>query len=706
MKILKRFIIISGISVTAIALVAFLGLFFLSIYARINVNPDADEALFEAAKLGNITKFYANGAPLGTDDYIPIEIETKSHATNQKIWLRGNDISSYVKDGFIAVEDREFFEHDGVNWRRTFAALLNSIFKFDDRFGASTITQQVVKNISGDNEITVKRKLNEIIRATKIEKNHTKEEILELYMNIAPMGENAVGVGKAAEIYFGKSADELSLSESAMLVGITNAPTKYNPYTDAQSCKKRRDFVLSSMLECGFITEKEYSLAKEEPISVKSREERGNTVNSWFIETVSEDIISDLVKKYDINADTARLYLNGGGLTVYTTERIGVQRALDEFFSDTENLPQEFKDGLNYAFVVADSKNGNLLGIIGQAGKKKGERLFNYATADHPPASTVKPLSIYAPLIDKGIINWSTLIDDSPIKTVKKNGELVGYPKNSPDVYSGMISIEDAVRLSKNTVAMKLYEKMPTEEIYSNLYNTFGFTSLVRSGKNHDFAPAPLALGQFTKGVDLRKLTSAYTVFSSDGTLYKQRSYIAVFDNKNKVVLENKPEEKRVFNESTARIMNQLLMGVTERGTAKSITLKNTYDTAGKTGTSANNRDKLFIGYTPYFTMGIWCGYGDGISSVYTTSPSHLEIWDKIASEIHLSELGNTDEGELEKFSTEGLSRYAFFKESGELVPDGFDVTDISESVGYGYFDNENKPEYAKKFDDDETTEI
>lgn len=706
MKILKRFIIISGISVTVLALVAFLGLLFLSIYARINVNPDADEALFEAAKLGNITKFYANGAPIGTDDYIPIEIETKSHAINQKIWLRGNDISAYVKEGFIAVEDREFFEHDGVNWRRTFAALLNSIFKFDERFGASTITQQVVKNISGDNEITFKRKLNEIIRATKIEKNHTKEEILELYMNIAPMGENAVGIGKAAEIYFGKSADELSLSESAMLVGITNAPTKYNPYLDAQSCKKRRDFVLSSMLECGFITEKEYSIAKEEPISVKSREERGNTVNSWFIETVSEDIISDLVKKYDINADTARLYLNGGGLTVYTTERIGVQRALDEFFSDTENLPKEFADGLNYGLVVADSKNGNLLGIIGRAGQKKGERLFNYATADHPPASTIKPLSIYAPLIDKGIINWSTIIDDSPIKTVEKNGELIGYPKNSPDVYSGIISIEDAIRLSKNTVAMKLYEKMPTEEIYSNLYNTFGFTSLIRSGKNHDFAPAPLALGQFTKGVDLRRLTSAYTVFPSDGTLYKQRSYIAVFDNKNNVILENKPEEKRVFKESTARIMNQLLMGVTERGTAKSITLKNTYDTAGKTGTSANNRDKLFVGYTPYFTIGIWCGYGDGISSVYTTSPSHLEIWDKIASEVHLSELGNTDERELEKFSTEGLSRYAFFKESGELVPEGFDITDISESIGYGYFDNQNKPDFAKKTDDEETTEI
>ncbi len=706
MKIIKRSVIILGTAVISVATAVLLLLIFVNVYAKINVNSEADEALFAAAKLGNITKFYANGAPLGTDDYIPIEIQTYSHAQNQKIWYRSDDVSEYLKRGFIAVEDREFFEHDGVNWRRTLLALLNSVFKFKDRFGASTITQQVVKNISGDNEITFKRKLNEIIRAVKIEKRHSKEEILELYMNIAPMGENSVGVGRASQIYFGKEPDELELHEAAMLVGITNAPTKYNPYTNMAECKKRRDFVLSSMLECGFINQDEYGSAISEPIRLSGREDRKNLVNSWFIETVSEDIIADLVSKYSISADTARLYLNGGGLSVYTTERLSVQNILDDFFSDTSNLPAEIKNGLNYGIVVADSKNGNLLGVIGQGGKKSGDRLFNYAAANHAPASTIKPLSIYAPLIDKGIINWATLIDDSPLKMIEKNGELIGYPKNSPDKYDGIINVEDAIRLSKNTVAMRLYEMSDANEIYDKLYADFGFDSLVRDGGHSDLAAAPLALGQLTKGVTLRKLTAAYTAFPSDGVAYKQRSYVSVLDNKNNVILENIPESKRVFKESTARIMNQLLMGVTENGTAKSITLKNAYDTAGKTGTSANNRDKLFVGYTPYFTIGLWCGYGDGVTPVYSIFPSHLEIWDIIATRIHNSELENVRETDLERFSTEGLEMLAFFKDTGELVPDGFDFDINSAAVGYGYFDAINRPNKSKKSEEENIVDI
>ncbi len=706
MKIIKRSVIIIGTAVISVATAALLLLIFLSVYAKVKVNSQADEALFEAAKLGNITKFYANGAPLGTDDYVPIEIETHSHAQNQKTWYRSEDVSEYLKQGFIAVEDREFFEHNGVNWRRTGLALLNTLFKFKDRFGASTITQQVVKNISGDNEITFKRKLNEIIRAVKIEKNHSKEEILELYMNIAPMGENSVGVGRASQIYFGKEPDELNLHEAAMLVGITNAPTKYNPYTNMAECKKRRDFVLSSMLECGFINQEEYSRAISEPIKVLERENRKNVVNSWFIETVSEDIIADLVSKYSITADTARLYLNGGGLSVYTTERLSVQNTLDEFFSDESNLPPEIKNGLNYGIVVADSQNGNLLGIIGQCGKKVGERLYNYATSNHAPASTIKPLSIYGPLIDKGIINWASLIDDSPLKMIEKNGELIGYPKNSPDKYDGIINIEDAIRLSKNTVAMRLYEASNSNEIYDKLYTDFGFDSLVKDGAHSDLAPAPLALGQLTKGVSLRKLTAAYTAFPSDGVAYKQRSYVEVLDNKNTVILENKSESKRIFKESTARIMNQLLMGVTESGTAKSITLKNSYDTAGKTGTSANNRDKLFVGYTPYFTIGLWCGYGDGATPVYSVFPSHLEIWDNISTRIHNRDLENERETDLKRFSTEGLEMLAYFKDTGELVPDSFNLDTNSATVGYGYFDPLNRPQKSKKTDEENIIDI
>ena len=253
---------------------------------------------------------------------------------------------------------------------------------------------------------------------------------------------------------------------------------------------------------------------------------------------------------------------------------------------------------------------------------------------------------------------------------------------------------------------MRLYEASNSNEIYDKLYTDFGFDSLVKDGARSDLAPAPLALGQLTKGVSLRKLTAAYTAFPSDGVAYKQRSYVEVLDNKNTVILENKSESKRIFKESTARIMNQLLMGVTESGTAKSITLKNSYDTAGKTGTSANNRDKLFVGYTPYFTIGLWCGYGDGATPVYSVFPSHLEIWDNISTRIHNSELENVRETDLKRFSTEGLEMLAYFKDTGELVPDSFNLDTNSATVGYGYFDALNRPQKSKKTDEENIIDI
>lgn len=699
MKKSSKILIALAFTILGVGIAVAIALGGLYMYSKAYINPATDEALFQASKGGNITKFYANGAPLGSEEYIPLEIESVSHLTNRREWYSIEDISDTLKGGFLAVEDREFYEHEGVNMRRTFLALVNSIFKFRDRFGASTITQQVIKNISGDNDVSVRRKLNEIIRAFNIEKNHSKEEILELYLNIVPMGERSTGVGLASEIYFGKEPSELSIDEAAVLVGLANAPTRYSPYKNREACIEKRNFVLASMLDFGVITAEEYEVAVNTETEFLPRKSNVQDTNSWFIETVIADITNDFVKKYKLTEETARKLVCGGGFSIYTTESEYVQKKLDSFFENTDNLPNEVALGLEYGMVVVDSRNGNLLGIIGQAGKKEGDRLLNHAAVPHLPASCLKPIALYAPLIDEGVINWATVLDDTPRSFFEKNGVYTEYPKNSPSSYDGLITVEEAVRRSKNTAAVKLYDMLGGRKIYDSLKNRFGFTTLVEKDVSNngvtltDISPSPLALGQLTRGVPLRKLTEAYTVFANDGILNKQRSYIKVVDNKGSVVLENTPEQTRVFKQSTARIMTQLLAGVVNNGTAKTITLKDIVDTAGKTGTSGLNRDKLFMGYTPYFTAGIWSGYADGTTPIESPTPSHLSIWDSIMRDLHENELENTGELELRRFSTQGLEKLSYCLDSG-MIYDEVCTHDLrGERIGYGYFTSDNKPE-------------
>ena len=336
-----------------------------------------------------------------------------------------------------------------------------------------------------------------------------------------------------------------------------------------------------------------------------------------------------------------------------------------------------------------DSKNGNLLGVIGNAGKKTGERVLNHANLPHPPASTLKPLALYAPLIDKGMINWATVFDDSPVSYKEKDGELVAYPKNSPDKYAGPISVYDALKLSKNTVAVRLYEMLGAENIRDSLINDFHFDTVDRI---KDLAPSPLALGQLSVGVSLRRIVNAYTVFPANGVLQKERSYVLVKDGDGNEILKNDPESNRVFKESTAKIMNQMLSGVVSEGTAKALRLKDTVDTAGKTGTSSGSRDRLFIGYTPYVTFGIWCGYDKNEENLNIQTVGNLEIWDKIAAEIHDAILSESEEDDFLRFKTDEICRLPYCSASGKMYTEACDESSDGENLRYGYFSEDNCP--------------
>lgn len=667
----KRTISVIAISLFSVALVFAIAFGLLVAFIYRDIDFQVDERLFDSSRSFESTLFYAEGEVI------------ESSGSIRKLHYSLDEISPYVSRGFIAVEDRIFYEHSGVDIKRTVLAAINLIVKKDDTFGASTITQQVIKNISGDNEVKIKRKICEILRALHIERIYTKEDILEVYLNVIPMGDNIYGIGAASRAYFGKEPSELSAEEAATLIGITNAPTAYSPYLNPDACLRKRNIVLGVMQGRGVINENEYTEAVSKPLTVIAREDREDRFDSWFVETAIQQICEDMSHHYGITESAARLMLLGGGYKVYTTMDLSVQKALEEYFEDYDNLADESSNGLNYAMVITDSKCGNLLGIIGRAGEKRGNRLLNHATTPHIPASTLKPIALYAPLIDREIINWATVFDDVPVKFLENNRE---YPRNSPDVYDGLTTVKDAIRLSKNTVVVRLSEMLTPKGVYNALIDNFGFNTLVeKDGNLTDIDTAPMALGQLCVGIPLTNMVSAYGSFASDGMFHEMRSYISVYDHNDRPVLENSPKEKRVFKESTARIMNQLLMNVTENGTASSITLKNKVDTAGKTGTSSGNKDKLFIGYTPSYVAGLWCGYDNG-EEIHSMSKSHLKIWDEVMLKIY------EDVHERESFSTEGLEYLPYCMDSGREYSERCIYDPRGSRFEYGYFAGENIP--------------
>ena len=646
------------------------------------INFEGDERLFEGSQGFGSTTFLAENSGEW------IEVETSGSI--RKSYYSLNEISPYITKGFIAVEDKIFYKHKGIDLKRTVMAAVNYITKKEKVFGASTITQQVVKNISGDNQLSLKRKLEEIIRAIHIERNYSKDEILEVYLNVIPMSDNIYGVGAASRAYFGCEPSELSAEEAATLIGITNAPTAYSPYLNPQNCKKKRDVVLSVMHSDGVISDEEYTRAKKEPLSVIPRENREDLFDSWFVERVIEEACDDIAKKYEISSSAARMLLLGGGYRVYTTMNIKVQKTLERYFENADNFPTEILSGLNYAMAITDSESGRLVGMVGRVGKKTGNRLLNHALIPHVPGSTLKPIALYAPLIDEGKINWATVFDDVPVSFIEEDGKYREYPRNSPAIYDGLTTVKSGLCYSKNTLAVRLCDLRGTKAVFNTLRNEYGFDTLIeKEGTLTDIATAPMALGQLGRGVSLLKLTEGFSVFTGYGILREATTYSKITDHKNNVLIEKTPFEKKILKPSTAKIMNQMLRTVVNEGTASEITLKGKISTAGKTGTSGGSKDKMFVGYTPYFTAGIWCGYDAGDRAVTGLSKSHLKIWDEIMLSIHEDMLESENSKE---FSTEGLYYLPYCKDSGMIYSDNCIYDPRGERREYGYFAEDNMP--------------
>ena len=673
-KIVRKFILI------ALLLFLLLAISF-SVYVYAKLNKTVDIALFERRDSSITRIFYYDFQDRKNRIGEAIEIEDEAIFIERSEWKSVYEVPAHLKNAFIAIEDKRFYDHSGVDWLRTAKATFNYLFKLDRTgYGGSTITQQLIKNVTGENQTTPKRKLEEIFRAKNIERSLSKDQILEAYLNVVYMSEGCYGVGAASKLYFNKEVADLSLAQSAALAAIVQNPQKFDPFKNPENNKKRRLLVLSEMLSQGMITEDEYTVASNEKIVLndKIEENKSAGIYSWYTEAVIDEACHDFAKQYDMNPEAVRNLILKGGFNIYTLIDPKLQREAQKVYEHYQAYIQN--DNGTYpqsSCVILDPYTSDVLAIVGGVGTKKGNLLFNRATsAMRPVGSVIKPLSVYSVGLQEGIFNYSTVFDDTPIKT---NGGIT-WPKNSPDRYRGLVPLSYALEHSINTVAVKALNRVGFEKSIEYL-DKFG----IKVDKN-DMCDASLALGQLTNGESLLNITNAYCAFANGGCLSTPKTYLYLTDSNGRILIEKNEDEKRVISKENAYIMTMMLKNVVNSGTASYVKLKNIIDTAGKTGTTSNNEDKWFIGYTPYYVCGVWTGYDTPKPMYYSKNPSCV-LFDKIMEKAH-SHLNLNREFE----SPFGVLEREFCFDSGLLYSEQCNEDLRGERRMNGYYTYDNLP--------------
>ena len=571
------------------------------------------------------------------------------HTTQNRVWVDYEDIPKYMEHALVAIEDKRFYTHKGVDWYRTAGAFAGMFLTMNNNFGGSTLTQQLIKNMTGKDEVTVQRKLLEIFQALELEKTYTKEEIVLWYLNVVYFGESCYGVQTAAQTYFGKNVWELSLAECASIVGITNNPSKYDPfgaamiedpetgisYSNREWNKRRQEIILREMYDQGYITHEEYEQAVAEELQFVRPENASYEMEiySYYEESVINDVLSDLMEAKNVNLETARQLLYNGGYQIYACIDPDIQAVVDSVYEDLSALPQPYyasSQQLQSAIVIMEPYTGKIVAMSGGVGEKSGNFITNRATQSQRPAgSSTKPLSIYGPALEYGIITQNTLVDDAAPNTTVQLSGTSWYPRNSGNTYNGIITIREALAKSLNTVAAQILDKLTPAVSYEFMTQRLGFTSLVEADRDY----APLAMGQYTNGVTVREMCQAYCSFVNEGTFTYSRTYERVTDSRGNVILENEPQTIQAFSANTAANMCDMLQNAVATGTGSGAYFSGVA-VAGKTGTTSNSMDRYFCGFTPYYTAACWTGYDIPEVMYFYQNPA-VVIWKTIMQKIH-----------------------------------------------------------------------
>ena len=634
-RILKGFGKVLGTMVRVLFRTTLIFACLFALYVKNNLSAQVDS--IDGFTLDQTSVIYYEDPKTGQDVVL-----RKLYGGANRTWVKYEDIPKNLIHACIAIEDKRFEDHQGVDWVTTLKACVK-MFLGRGEAGGSTITQQLVKNITGRDEVTVRRKLVEIFSALELEKKYTKKQIMELYLNVIALGENCEGVESASQVYFGKSVSELDLAECAALIGITNNPSIYDPYINADKNKERQVIILDQMLEQKYITQEQHDTAVAEELVLHnaSGEASGDEdYYSYFEDQVINDVVRDLSEKTGYDQTIVRKMLMTGGYKIYSTLNPDVQAAVEEVYQNLDNIPKTASSQqLQSGIVIIDNKTGDVVAVAGGVGEKQGSLILNRATQSYlSPGSTIKPVSVYAPALELGLITPATVMDDTPYSFTDARH----WPKNSDSIYRGLMNINEAVGLSINTIPVKLVAQMTPEYSFEFAKEKMGLSTLVSSYVNaagdtfSDVDLAPLAMGGLTRGVTVKAMAQAYATFANEGVYREARTYTKVVDSDGKVVLDNTQQSHVAMKDMTAWYITYMLENTVESGTGTAAQIAN-MTVAGKTGTTTSDFDRWFAGYTPYYTGVVWCGYDDPEEVVLTDSSTNpaIVLWQKVMEQVH-----------------------------------------------------------------------
>ena len=631
------------------------------------------------------------------------------------------DIPECVQNAFAAIEDARFYKHSGVDLQGILRAVFSALSDEKMTQGASTITQQLLKNqvFGGGNEKSffgkVSRKIQEQSLAIKLESTIDKKKILEYYLNTINLGQNTMGVETASKRYFGKSVSKLTVSEAAVLAGITQNPTEYNPITEQQNNEAKRKIILKNMLDQEYITEDEYEEAlgddvysRIQDINKEKRTSSYGDINSYYVDAVIENVVSDLKQKLGYTETQAYNAIYREGLKIYTCQDQSLQKICDDVINNDKYYQKNTKSYLSYqlkvkksdgetelytegdvrafindahkkrisfyfknrkkaekyiklfkkknldkhdkilsesinlikqpqaSFVLMEQSTGKVRAIVGGRGEKTANRTLNRASSSkRQPGSTFKVLSTYLPALDTSGFTLANVMDDAPYKYPGTNKRVKDWDSSG---YKGLTSLRQGIVDSVNIVTVKTFQKVTPQTGFDYLLN-LGFTTLVdrretSDGQIYSDIQLPTALGGLTDGVTNVELTAAYAAIANGGTYIKPVYYTKIVDSKGNVLLQNSKSGKKVMKNTTAWLLTDAMKDVIKRGTGKKAAFKKIkMPQAGKTGTTSDNTDFWFEGYTPYYTAGIWLGY-DSMFTQMSGSASKI-MWRDIMEKVH-----------------------------------------------------------------------
>lgn len=597
----------------------------LAVYILVFVKPENID--LTNAQLKFTSMIYAN------DSSGNPQLVSQINGGENRIWVSIDQMPDNLKNAFISTEDQRFYEHEGVDWKRTIGAFANFFLHFySTDQGGSTITQQLIKNINGD---TYNRKpgvkIAEIVTALNLEKKFSKDQILESYLNTIPLGGSSYGVEAASESYFGKSAKDLDLAQCAVLAGLTQAPNSYNPLKHPDKAKTRQAYVLKNMLDQKMITQAQYNQALAEPLTYVGQQP---AIRSWFVDQVINDVIDDLVTQKGYMRTRATSMVLNGGLKIYSTLNPTVQTAMDNVYQTNANSSDIWlagKNGTYQSAMVIMDYSGAVLGLEGARGAKTTNLGFSRATDMlRSPGSSIKPIGVYGPAIEQGLISWSSTFQDSPPITL--NGS--PWPHNDDSWSYQTMTVPEALAQSKNTIAVRIEQLVKPATTVNFLTNKLGFTTLVTKSDKNGNSDMGLAvgIGSLTKGVSVETMAAAYQPFGDGGLYNKPYTYTKVLDSNGNVLLENKATGTRAFSQETSTIVNRLLQNDVTNGTGVKAQLSST-TVGGKTGTTDNGWDRWFVGITPDYVGATWCGYDDN-KEMYTRDNPSVIAWHAVMQKI------------------------------------------------------------------------